>query len=235
MLANNNLQVKLDSYDIFNSLDITNRERLISLLRPRSFHQGEVIFLKGDPGQGLYLISNGRVKICVVDRQGDELVFTFLGKGDLLGDLAVIDGKPRSATAIAMENTDTLYLDRHDFLNFLGSSPQACLDIINMLCQRLRRLSGQLEEISFLDVAGRIARNLISLTKNSAPVKGSPTIMTCSITQEELARVIGASREMVNKILNSFVDMHLISIARKKLIILNSNELSRIANYDEAN
>ena len=229
------LQITLDSCDIFASLDVANKERLKLLFRPRSFHNNEVIFLKGDPGLGLYLIHSGRAKICVVDREGKELIFTFLVKGDLLGELAIFDGKPRSATAIAMEDTDTLYLDRQDLLEFLGTSPQACMDIINMLCQRLRRLSGQLEEISFLDVAGRIAKNLMAMAKIDTQVKESPERVTCSITQEELARVIGASREMVNKILNSFVDMQLISIARKKLIILNSNELSRIANYDGDN
>jgi CRP/FNR family cyclic AMP-dependent transcriptional regulator len=175
------------------------------------------------------------VKICVVDREGRELIFTFLVKGDLLGELAIFDGKPRSATAIAVEDTNTLYLDHEDFLKLLNTSPQICLDIISMLCQRLRRLSNQLEEMTFLDVAGRIARHLLTMANNNPPSMTDSRQTTCSITQEELARVIGASREMVNKILNSFVDMHLISIARKKLIILNSNELSRIANYDGDN
>jgi CRP/FNR family transcriptional regulator, cyclic AMP receptor protein len=227
--------IELDGCDIFSTLKAPDQERLKSLFRLRSFRKNELIFLKGDPGFGLYLIRQGRVKICVVDREGRELIFTFLVKGDLLGELAIFDGKPRSATAIAVEDTDTLYLDREDFLILLNNSPQICLDIINMLCQRLRRLSNQLEEKSFLDVAGRISRHLLSMANSNPPSMANSGRAASSLTQEELARVIGASREMVNKILNSFVDMHLISIARKKLIILNSNELSRIANYDEAN
>ncbi len=230
---NNSCGIDLDSFDIFSSLDTSNKNKLKSLLHPRSFHKNEVIFLKGDPGIGLYVIHRGRVKICVFDLQGDELIFTFLARGDLLGDLAILDGKPRSAAAIAIEETETLFLDRQEFLEFLGSSTQACLGIIIMLCQRLRRLSGQLEEISFLDVAGRIARNLVSMSRKEASDTGEKAV--CSITQEELAKIVGASREMVNKVLNSFVDMQLISISRQKLSILDQYQLNRIATYDGDN
>lgn len=96
----------------------------------------------------------------------NEIIFL---KGDLLGDMAILDGRPRSATAIAVENTDTFYLDRGQFLDFLEASPQACIGIIAMLCRRLRRVSTQMEEISFLGVSGRIARNLIEMTKRSSP------------------------------------------------------------------
>jgi CRP/FNR family transcriptional regulator, cyclic AMP receptor protein len=229
--VNNSLKIDLDSFDIFSSLDTSNQDKLKALLRPRSFRKNEVIFFKGDPGNGLYIIHRGRVKICVFDCQGNELIFTFLTKGDLLGDMAIIDGKPRSASAIAIEETDTIFLDRQEFERFLSSSPQACLGIINMLCQRLRRLSVQLEEISFLDVAGRISRKMMSLAKNEPSTTGEKAV--CSITQEELAIIVGASREMVNKILNSFVDMNLISISRQKLTILDQHQLNRIATYDE--
>ncbi len=228
-------QIDLENYELFNALSLSDRERLRPLFHLRSFSRNEVIFLKGDPGDGLFLICSGRVKICVVDRQGSELVFTFLVKGDLLGELAIIDGKPRSAAAIAVENTATLYLDRKEFLEFLGSSPQACIEILNVLCQRLRRLSGQMEEISFLNVAGRIARNLTATANLASPSAEYPGSQVYSITQEELARVIGASREMVNKVLNSFVDLGLISITRKKLTLLNVQELNRIAGYEAEN
>jgi CRP/FNR family cyclic AMP-dependent transcriptional regulator len=230
------LEVELAGCEIFSSLDSSSKEGLKPLFRHRSFLKNAVIFFKGDPGLGLYLICSGKVKICVVDSHGHELIFTFLTQGDVLGDLAILDGKPRSATAIAVTDADTLYLDRREFLAFLGSSPKACLDIINMLCQRLRRLSLQLEEISFLDVAGRIAKKLMDMTTDGSQVMvPQPRAITCSITQEELAEVIGASREMVNKVLNSFVDLGFLSIARKKLIILNTYELNRIASYDGDN
>jgi len=227
------LSAELRDSDLFGALSPPDRERLRSLFHHRSFRSGQVIFLKGDQGFGLYLIRSGRVKISVVDRDGTELIFTYLSSGDLLGDIAILDGRPRSATAIATEDTAMLYLERGEFLSFLRSSPQACIDIIGMLCQRLRRVSRQLEELSFLDVAGRIARKLIdSVSEPSAGASGSRRSATLAITQEELASVIGASRIMVNKVLNSFVELGLISTARKRLTVLDATGLNRIASYD---
>jgi CRP-like cAMP-binding protein len=227
------LSLELSGCDVFTALDGSDRERLASLLRPRSFSKNEVIFLKGDSGLGLYLIRRGRVKICVVDRLGAELVFTFLSQGDMLGEIALLDGKPRSATAIAVEKTDTLYLDRHEFINFLQDSPKAGIGIIEMLCRRQRRVSTQLEELSFLDVSGRLARSLIAMSGNRPQdISLTDNSFTCAISQEELANIIGASRVMVNKVLNSFVDLGFISIARKKLTVLNAHELMKIASYD---
>jgi CRP/FNR family transcriptional regulator, cyclic AMP receptor protein len=232
-MMGNQLKVELSDWDIFRALSPSDQDHLALFLRPRSFHKNEVIFLKGEPANGLYLIRSGKVKICAVDRHGVELIFTFLSNGDLLGDLAILDGKPRSAMAIASDDTNTLYLDRQEFLNFLLSSPQASIGIIGMLCQRLRRISTQLEEVSFLDVAARIARNLVGMMKgDSTQASGKEPVLACTISQEELARIIGASRVMVNKVLNSFVDLGFISIARKRLTILNEFELNRIACYD---
>ena len=211
---------------ILSALTPPDQNRLASLLVTRTFGPNQAVFLKGDEGQGLYIIRNGRIKICADDREGKELVFTYLSSGDLLGEIAILDGLPRSATAIAVTRANTFYLDRRDFLEFLKTSPQACIDIIIGLCKNLRRVSAQLEEVSFLDVSGRIARNLISL---SAREQSSPV---CAITQEELAGVVGASRAMVNKILNSFVDLGFIALARKKITIVDERELARIANYD---
>ena len=230
---NEYLQLDLSGYDIFSFLAPSDQERLKSLLRPKTFSKNEIIFLKGDDSFGLYLITSGRVKICVVDRHGVELIFTYLSRGDILGEMAILDGKPRSATAIADESTTVFCLDRRDFLDFLKTSPEASIAIINMLCQRLRRMSTQLEEVSFLDVSGRIARNLMQITHSgSMDSTNKEKLISCDISQEELAKIVGASRVMVNKVLNSFVDQGLLSLARKKLIILNTNELSRIAAYD---
>jgi CRP/FNR family cyclic AMP-dependent transcriptional regulator len=215
--------------DVFRSLAPSTRKRILPLCISRSFDKNEIIFLKGDPGDGLYLIRLGRIKISAVDRQGTELIFTFLSRGDILGEIALLDGKPRSASATAVEKTETLYLSRDDFMKFLQTSPRACIGIIDMLCGRLRRISVQLEELSFLDVSGRLARHLTAMKR------GSPhdtKTYTCSTSQEELADIIGASRVMVNKVLQSFVELGFVSIARKRLTILNAHELNRIASYD---
>jgi CRP/FNR family cyclic AMP-dependent transcriptional regulator len=219
----------LNGIGIFGNLSPMDQQRLVLLLTARSFNPNETIFVHGEEGQGLYIIRSGKVKICTDDPQGNELIFTFLSAGDLLGEIAILDGQPRSATAVAVTHTDTFYLDRGRFLDFLKTSPQACMDIIVTLCNSLRRSNAHLEEVSFLDVSGRVARSLMSMS----PKEEFPP--NCAISQEELARVVGASRVMVNKILNSFSDLGLITQTRKKITILNERELNRIGDYNLCN
>ncbi len=222
----NNMLVALTEIGIFGTLMPSDKQRLASLLKEKSFGPNQTIFTQGDEGRELYLIRTGRIKICANDREGNQLIFAYLSSGDILGEIAILDGLPRSATAIAVTHIKTLYLDRKDFLEFLNTTPQACIEIIASLCKSLRRVSTHLEEVSLLDVSGRVARNLISMSAQNGI---SPS---CAISQEELAIVIGASRVIVNKILNSFVELGFIALARKKIIILNEHELDRIGSYN---
>jgi CRP/FNR family transcriptional regulator, cyclic AMP receptor protein len=222
----------LAEISVFSALSPSDRDRLSLLARPRSFAANKTIFLQGEPGSGLYIIQSGRVKICAVAPDGMELIFAFLSRGDLLGELAILDGQPRSATAIAVDNTDTLFIDRKEFMDFLQVSPVACIDIMAMLCRRLRKTDKHLEEISFLDVSSRLARKLGEISApDSLPDLHQEPILSCSLSQEELASMVGASRVMVNKILNSFVDMGLITLSRKKITLIDCSKLARIADY----
>ncbi|MFC1866435.1 Crp/Fnr family transcriptional regulator [Chloroflexota bacterium] len=224
-MAENTLEV-IAKIEMFRGLSLADQQHLASLLTVKSFNPNEAIFLQGDEGHGLYLIRSGKVKICTYDQQGNELIFGFLSSGDLLGEIALLDGLPRSASVIAIMHTNTLYLYREKFQDFLKSSPQACMDIMVNLCKTLRRLSTRLEEASFLNVSGRVARNLILISLNEEFPQN------CIISQEELAKVVGASRVMVNKILNSFCDLGFITQERNKITILNQHELKRIGDYN---
>ncbi len=216
----------LSGIGLFKSLSLPDQQHLASLMVLRNFNPEETIVIQGDEGHGLYLIRSGKVKICAVDPEGSELIFTFLSDGDIIGEIALLDGQPRSATAVAVTPTSTFYLPRREFLDFLKTSPRACLDIIASLCKTLRRLSTRLEEVSFLDVSGRVARNLISLSLKGASAQN------CTISQEELGKVVGASRVMINKVLNSFCDLGYIALARKMITILNENELKRLGDFN---
>jgi CRP/FNR family transcriptional regulator, cyclic AMP receptor protein len=225
-------QISLQDIGLFSTLNASEQEHLKALLRPRFFGANETIFIQQEPGHCMYLIRKGRVKICAVDSEGMELIFAFLSKGDVLGEMAILDGKPRSATAIAVNDTDTFYIERKEFLNYLGASPQTCIGIINILCERLREADRHLEEISFLGVSQRLARKLIEIDSNGNIDKLIQLhSSTSNITQEELAKIVGASRVMVNKILNSFVDLGYIKLGRKNLTIIDKAELNRIARY----
>jgi CRP/FNR family transcriptional regulator, cyclic AMP receptor protein len=228
-----NRQTSLSEVGIFSTLSSPDRDRLGQLLKPRSFGASETIFVQQEPGHCLYLVRRGRVKICTVNPEGVELIFAFLSAGDILGEMSILDEKPRSATAVAVEITDTLYIERRAFLDFLQTSPRACIDIIAMLCSRLREADKHLEEISFLDVSCRLARKLTELAVTSSPADLHPEKnLTCCLSQEELARVVGASRVIVNKILNSYVDLGLITLGRKKISIIDIKQINRIARFE---
>lgn len=227
------LREALTSMILFGNMRQEELQDLERILKPRTFHLNEVIFQKGDPGDSLYIIREGRVKICVMDPEGTELVFAFLSKGDLLGELAVLDGQSRSATAIAVEETQTLYIKHREFLDFLQATPHASIGIILMLCKRLRETDKHLEEISFLDVAARVARKVFeTFASETAITESGELSSTSSFNQEELAHMVGASRVMVNKVLNSFASTGYIEIGRKKITVLNKAELYRIARYE---
>jgi CRP-like cAMP-binding protein len=226
-------QRTLKGLSLFSALNPSDQAHLGSLLRPRSFASNETIFLQQEQGNCLYLIRTGRVKICAVDPEGVELIFTFLSVGDILGELTILDGKPRSATAIAVADTQTAYIERREFLDFLRGSPEAGISILTVLCRRLRETDRRLEDITFLDVSRRLARALLDISFSSRQSDSQHGLqITCVVTQEELASTVGASRVMVNKILNSFVDLGFIVLGRKKFSIVNSHELSRIARYE---
>ncbi|MBN1190175.1 MAG: Crp/Fnr family transcriptional regulator [Dehalococcoidales bacterium] len=226
-------QTALTNVGIFSTLKSSDRERLAQILKPRSFGVNETIFFQQDPGHCLYLIHHGKIKICCVNPEGVELIFAFLSDGDILGEMSILDEKPRSTTAIAVQETETSFIERQDFLDFLQTSPQACIDIISMLCRRLRKTDKHLEEVSFLDVSCRVARKLVELTGNTSLSDSSSEYnLTCGLSQEELARLVGASRVITNKILNSYVDLGLLKLARKKISIINPKQLTLLAHFE---
>jgi CRP/FNR family transcriptional regulator, cyclic AMP receptor protein len=204
------------------SLTPAMQKHLFSLFTPRTFVRSETIFLQGEAGNTLYLIKSGKVKICTVDPNGVELVYCLLTVGELLGEMAIFDGGPRSATAIAVDNTEMLCLERCDFLDVLRSSPDACIDIISLLCRRLRDTDTLIEEVAFMDASARLARKLLG---------DSQTASTCISSQEDLARALRVSRITINKILKSYAAAGWITISRRKITLLNPNELRRIARH----
>jgi CRP/FNR family transcriptional regulator, cyclic AMP receptor protein len=207
------------SSNILDRLSESDQRRLIDLSSTRCFKQDEIIFHQGENGHCLYFIRSGKIKVCSIDRGGSELVISILTSGDLLGEMSVLDGRPRSATAVAIEKTECYCLERFRFLSFLRSSPDTCIGLITMLCEHLRNTDKQLEEITFLDVSSRLARKLLELS-------------ICTYTQEELARSIGASRVMVNRVLNNFHTRGLILISRKYIAISDLRRLKLLAGHE---
>ncbi|MBA2450415.1 MAG: Crp/Fnr family transcriptional regulator [Chloroflexi bacterium] len=207
-------------------------EQLRSLaggLRRRRFRRNEVIFHQGDPGDSLHLVSSGAVKIVLPSSEGEEAIIATLRRGDYFGELALVDGAPRSATAAALESTETLVLPRDAFRSLLDGEPHLRDALLTGLAAELRRLTGHVEELHFLDLAGRLAMRLVRLANERQPAARRDVQLDWPYTQSDLAAMIGGTRQSVNKLLSELVSEGLIRIEPDSLIIVDIDRLTRRA------
>lgn len=203
--------------------------QLSQSVRRRTYHRGEVIFHQGDPGDTLHLVRNGRVKVVLPAETGDEAVLAILGPGDCFGELALLDGGPRSASVVAMEQVETLVLGRQDFLTFFRSNMEAAVRLIVNLARIIRRSNEEVADLAFLDLPGRLAKKLLDLAEaHGQPLDGGKGIeITVPLTQEELAGMIGATRPSVNKVLGLYEDQGAIQRRGRRIAILKPEVLRR--------
>jgi len=203
--------------------------QLLRVVRRRSYHRSEVVFHQGDPGDTLHLIRAGRVKIVLPAETGDEVVLAILGPGDCFGEMAVLDGEPRSASVVAMEQVETLALGRQDFRTFFRSSPETAERLVINLARIIRKVNEDVADLAFLDLPGRLAKKLLELADSyGQPMEGGRGIeIAVPLTQEELAGMIGATRPSVNKILGWYEDQGAIQRRGRRIAILKPDDLRK--------
>jgi CRP/FNR family transcriptional regulator, cyclic AMP receptor protein len=216
---------------LFAGIDPSVAEKLESRARRRSFRRGEVIFHKGDPGATLYIILSGQVKIVLPSEGGEEAVLGVLDEDEFFGELSLIDGRPRSATIMATQPTEALVLHRDEFIAFLEVNPLVSIDLLHTLCQRLRETDEFVEDAVFLDVPGRLAKKLLELAGEYGTSGSGGTMIGLRITQQELATMVGATRESVNKHLRAYRARGIIEIDRQRITVVKPDELRRRIYY----
>ena len=193
----------------------------------RTFRSGEVIFHRDDPGQVLYMIKEGKVKICIISPDGQEVSLAVLGKGEYFGEFALLDGLPRSTDAVALERVECYTLQRSDFLNAIQKNPKIAISVLEALSKRLRATDDMVEDLIFLDVYGRVAKKLLELADTHGVKTEEGIVIDVRLTQQELASMVGASRESVNKVLGYFTDKKFISTDKHRIMIHRVNDLKR--------
>ena len=198
-------------------------------LRRRRFRRNEVIFHQGDPGDSLHIIASGAVKIVLPSAEGEEAIIATLREGDFFGELALLDGAPHSATATALEPAETLMLPRDVFHDLLDRDTGLRDALLEGLVAELRRLTGHVEELHFLDLAGRLAMRLTRLALEKEPTAHGEVRLDWPYTQSDLASMIGGTRQSVNKLLSGLVDEGLIVIERDTLIVTDVDRLAHRA------
>ncbi|HEY7464857.1 MAG TPA: Crp/Fnr family transcriptional regulator [Candidatus Limnocylindria bacterium] len=198
-------------------------------LRHRHFRRNEVIFHQGDPGDALHVITSGAVKILLPSPDGEEAIIATLRAGDFFGELALLDGQPRSATATAVEPTETLSLPRDVFHELLDKHPELRDALFASLAALLRRITKHVEELHFLDLAGRLAARIAQLARQAQPGVTRSIELNWPYTQSDLAAMIGGTRQSVNRLLADLIDSGILRLEHERLIIGDLQALERRA------
>jgi CRP-like cAMP-binding protein len=217
---------------LFRDLPEEELEALAHQVVRRDFARNELIFSQGDRGDGLYVVSQGHISISRQSPHGDEVIIAVYEPGEYFGELALFDEEPRSATATAIDDCSALFLSRPAFRSFLEAHPWAVLACLEVVVYQLRRCTDLVDELALLDVRSRLARRLIRLAEQGVLETGDSLAHrhprgSFRITQQHLANMTGATRESINKHLNSFVDDGMIRLDRGHIHIVDLERLER--------
>jgi CRP/FNR family cyclic AMP-dependent transcriptional regulator len=216
----------LRNHPLFREFPPAVIEHFGTYMTRRSVRRGATIFAKGDPGTGLMAVLWGSVKMSVPTADGREVVLNIINPGEIFGEMALLDGRPRSADAVAMDDCELMVIDRRDFIPFLRGEPDIALKFIEILCARIRRTSEQVEDVMYLSFPGRLAKTLLQLTGGAG---ASAPHRNVRITQRELSSIIGMSRESTNKQLRAWEERKWVKLQRGGIAVLDPNALVKVA------
>src|SRR5690348_1019954 len=211
---------------LFRGLAPDERSQLVARAHVRKFGVGDTIFLIGAPGDSMMAILEGTVRISVPSPEGKEVVLAILHHGEVFGEIALLDGKGRTADARAMTRCNVAVLDRRDVLAFFERQPKAWPKLVEVLCDRLRRTDQHLAEMALLEIPLRLAKTLLRLLAEDT---AGPKI---ALSQRELGNIVGASRESVNKCLNEWQRRGIVTIEDNFITIANRPVLEQMADPD---
>jgi CRP/FNR family cyclic AMP-dependent transcriptional regulator len=195
----------------------------------RSYRRGDTIVRQGDTGDTLFVVAEGLVKVFVTSPDGAEMVLVTLGPADTFGELAVVDGGERSASAEAIDVTTILVLRRDAFLALLQDHPELTVGLLRSLGMLVRRLTDQTADLVFLDLHGRVAKLLLGLAEERGEMREGVRVLDLQITQADLASMVGGSRQSVNHILRSFEQLGYLEVDGRRMLVRRPDLLRRQA------
>jgi CRP/FNR family cyclic AMP-dependent transcriptional regulator len=211
---------------LFRGLSDARRAELIARAHIRSYGRGDTIFVMGDEGDCLMAVLGGRVRISVTSPDGREMVLALLGPGEILGEIAVLDGRERTADATAHSDCSVAVVDRRDMLSLLEREPAAWMAVVEMLCSRLRATDQHMADIALLDLPARLASVLLRMSEDHA---GTGEKAKLALSQRQLGEMVGASRESVNKCISQWQRAAIVRVEGAAISILNRPALRRLA------
>ena len=217
----------LSSAPLFAALDAEASAALRTSMETTTVAKGDVLFHEGQLGDRMYIITDGKVKLGRTAPDGRGSILAILGPGELLGELSLFDPGPRTATAIALTDLTALGLGHAALRPWLTGRPEVAESLLQALAQRLRRTNEALADLVFSDVPGRVAKALLELGDKFGQQMPDGVHVTHDMTQEELAQLVGASRETVNKALSEFATRGWIKLESRSVVIIDSERLAR--------
>ena len=221
-----NAKTLIERNGLFRGLPQKTIDRVAALATRRSYDDGAIIFMRGDPGDSLCGVVTGRVRISASRAGGKEVFLNIMEPGDAFGEIALLDGSPRTATATAMARTELTIITREAFLGLLRTEPQLAEHLIQLLCKRVRWTAEQMEDSALLSVPAKIAKRLLSLA--SVHGRETPEGARLAISQEELAQFLSLSRQIVNQHLQAWRAEGWIALGRGSVTLTNPKALTNV-------
>ena len=215
------LAVLLGTNSLFRGLGTETLTSIAALCHLRQIQPNQVLFVKGDPGDALYGVRRGQIRIETGTATGQRLTIEMFGPGDAFGEIALLDGRPRTADAIAAESCELFVLPRNEFIQYLERDSRLAVRIIELLCGRLRQTNENMEATIFLPLRARLARRLSALAEDFGA--------ELHITQEELGALLGVARESVNRQLQEWRRSGIVQLRRGQIFVVDARQLAREA------
>ena len=229
-LSEEALRRALDGSFLFRHLPAEDRARLMQHAVLRHYAARQPVFFRGDAGATVMAVLSGSVRITAPSKEGKEVVLNTIVAGEVFGEIAVLDGRPRSADATAESACELLVLERRDVLAFLEEHPKVCIKLMEILCSRLRRTTEQVEDVLFLEIPARLAKTLLRLARTSPAASGARFVRA---SQGDLGAMVAARRESINKHLGEWQRLGIVHLRQGLIYIDDAEALQRIVAANE--
>jgi CRP/FNR family cyclic AMP-dependent transcriptional regulator len=214
---------------MFHGVEASAVPALTKQLQPVDFPRGHTVFAEGEPGDRLYIIVSGKVKIGRRSPDGRDNLLSIMGPSDMFGELSIFDPGPRASSATTITEVHAVSMDRDGVRASIADRPEIAEKLLRLLARRLRRTNNNLADLIFADVSGRVAKQLLQLAQRFGTQEGDALRVEHDLTQEEIAQLVGASRETVNKALADFAHRGWIRLQAKSVLICDCDRLARRA------
>lgn len=215
------METPIQNVSLFSGLDEEALNNLSQHMVVRTIPKNVILINEGDQSDAMYVVLEGRVKAFLRDEFGKEVILNFQGPGEYFGEMALLDGQTRSASVITMEQSKFSVISRDDFLKFLGENPEIALRLIRDLTERTRELTDNVKSLALMDVYGRVARTLLNMAEPTEEGEEGKLVVKQKLTQQDIANLVGASREMVTRILRDLNTGGYIDVKGKVITINN--------------